>query len=162
VQRSGDAGCGRGELLLCMFVCSFACWIVPTARRHAHIRLRFHVGALRQQRPDHLSVAIGRRSVERRPSILRRTQASRSAPSLRTACICTQRASQPATVTVSLISRAQQSSMRLSALLSIECIILSMRAASQPKKLPSSQLPPQGRRPSSWAYQIGDGKGSGP
>jgi hypothetical protein len=46
----------------------------------AHIILRLHVGALRQQRLDHLQVAALRGEVERRLSILRRRRASGSAP----------------------------------------------------------------------------------
>ena len=79
-RLSDNVGRGRGQRLACMFVCSLACSSVPTARRHAHIHLRLRVGALRQQGPNHLRVAIVRRSVERRPFILQHTQASRSAP----------------------------------------------------------------------------------
>jgi hypothetical protein len=46
----------------------------------AHIILRVHVGALRQQRPNHLQVAAQRGVVEWRPSVLRLKRASRSAP----------------------------------------------------------------------------------
>ena len=55
-------------------------WTASAGARDAHIRLRLHVGALRQQRPNHLCVALLRGEVERRPSVLRRKRASRSAP----------------------------------------------------------------------------------
>jgi hypothetical protein len=55
-------------------------WTEGAGARDAHIRLRLHVGALRQQRPNHLQVAGNRGGEERRLSVLRRRRASRSAP----------------------------------------------------------------------------------
>jgi hypothetical protein len=55
-------------------------WTEGPGARHAHIILRLHVGARRQQRPNRLQVAVLRGEVERRPSVLRRRPASRSAP----------------------------------------------------------------------------------
>jgi hypothetical protein len=46
----------------------------------SHIRLRLHVGALRQQRTNHLHLALLRGSEERRPSLLPRKRPSPSAP----------------------------------------------------------------------------------
>jgi hypothetical protein len=47
-------------------------WTEGAGACDAHLNLRLHVGALRQQRPNHLQVAALRGGVERRPSILRR------------------------------------------------------------------------------------------
>jgi hypothetical protein len=47
-------------------------WTKGAGARDAHIRLRLHVGALRQQRLDHLQVAVFRGGVERRYPVLRR------------------------------------------------------------------------------------------
>jgi hypothetical protein len=50
-------------------------------RINAHLLLRLHVGALRQQGLNHLQIAVLRGQEEWRPSVLRRRRASQSAPS---------------------------------------------------------------------------------
>jgi hypothetical protein len=49
-----------------------------TQKRDGHLILRLHIGALRQQRPNHLRAAVRRGRAKRRLSVLRRRQASRS------------------------------------------------------------------------------------
>ena len=114
--------------------------VLPHASlRHAHVILRLHVGALRQQRPNHLRMAIVRRSDERRPSTLRRTQASRSAPasavlptpSALPAPARSELASQPAPATAPLTPRAAQSRAGPPALFSMETAVYFIRAATQ-------------------------------
>jgi hypothetical protein len=49
-------------------------WTEGAGARDAHIRLRLHVGALRQQRHNHIQVVLFTGGDERRPSVLRHMQ----------------------------------------------------------------------------------------